>query len=147
MSKNHISQPSLDIKQLWFPLIREELNNRIPAVVKPNPPQIPQNRRITRSMSQKNHINTWDTGCTHGSNMLGTSMTMGFASAGFLAGRVLIENFLGVSIETFLGVLIKGFLKTAADFRLPKRRKVSATYFLLKRWRMSDMLVLIINHR
>ena len=53
MSKNHISQPSLDIKPLWFPLIREELNNRIPAVVKPNPPQIPQNRRITRSMSQK----------------------------------------------------------------------------------------------
>ena len=70
---------------------------------------------------------------------IGTSMTWGFASAGSLAGRVLIEK--------FLGVLIKGFLKTAADFRLPKRQKVSATYFLLKRWRMSDMLVLIINHR
>ena len=58
-------------------------------------------------------------------------MTWGFASAGFLAGRVLIEN----------------FLKTEADFQLPKRRKVSATYFLLERWRMSEMLSLIINHR
>ena len=55
-----------------------------------------------------------------------------------------IRRFWGI---WFLGVLIEGFLKTAADFRLPKRRKVSATYFLLKRWRMSEMLFLITNHR
>ena len=58
MSKNHISQPSLDIKPLWLPLIREELNNTIPAVLKTNQLQISQNRRITRSMSQKNRVNT-----------------------------------------------------------------------------------------
>ena len=55
ISPNPISQPNLDIKSLWLPLIREELKKN-PAMLKPT--QNPQNQWTTRSMSQKQNINT-----------------------------------------------------------------------------------------
>ena len=69
ISKNHISQPYVDIKPLYVPLIREELNKRIPVVelceikwrIVETPPQFPQNIRITRSMSHKHNLHTWVT--------------------------------------------------------------------------------------